>query len=1004
MSSENPAPAALDREGYMGARTLIVAIIGSFVSRRALTKARRATQSEQELLDVLNAAPAHLWRSSADGAVEFVNAAWKKYTGLSEEQTLGWNWEAAIHPDDRNRFTGEWKEALATGQTMESEVRVKRADGQYRWWFVRNVPWRDEKGNVVKRYGGGFEIEDRKRAESLLARENHILEMVAKGESLSEILNALCRVVEEYAAGALASILLLDGDRLRHGGSPSLPKEYTDAIDGAPIGPSAGSCGTAAYRREQVIVEDIATDPLWADYRQLALPHSLCACWSTPVFSSRGEVIATFAMYYREPRRPNHPEQEMIRQITHLAGIAIERKLTQDALRSSEAYLAEAQRVAHLGTWVWNAQDRKIVYVSDEWHRIFGFDPELGPPSWGQGLERIHPEDRDRYVSALERAIAEKTDYDVALRIVLPGGTLKYLQVIGHPVGNESGELVNFVGIASDITERREVEIALRAAMDERTRLSAFREEIGMALSHQEDLKGILHTCAGAVVRHLDAAFARIWTLSGDGRELELQASAGIYKHLDGPHSRIPVGQLKIGLIAQERKPHFTNDAQNDPRVSDKDWARREKMISFAGYPLVLESRLVGVMGMFSQKPFTESTLEALSSAAGIIAQGIERRRAEEALRRSEAYLAEGERLTHVGSWGLNVVTRRALHSSAEHTRLFGFDPEKGTPSFAEFLQRVHPEDQKHVIETFEVLTRSAGDLDLRYRIAAPGAPLKYMHAIGHPVLKQSSAPGEYVGITIDITERRRSDQERERLRQLEADLAHINRVSMMGEMTASLAHELNQPIAAAITNANTCLLWLTRDQPDLEEAREAATRIVKDGTRAAEIIDRTRWFYKKGAPAQPELVDVSEIIREMAALLRNEAARWSVSVHLELADGIPKAMADRVQLQQVFMNLMLNAIEAMRETAGELEIRSRVDRDGQLLISVSDTGVGLPPEKADRIFEAFFTTKPQGIGMGLAITRSIIEAHGGCLWATGNPGRGATFQFTLPLVESAQS
>jgi signal transduction histidine kinase len=271
---------------------------------------------------------------------------------------------------------------------------------------------------------------------------------------------------------------------------------------------------------------------------------------------------------------------------------------------------------------------------------------------------------------------------------------------------------------------------------------------------------------------------------------------------------------------------------------------------------------------------------------------------------------------------------------------------------------------------------------------------------MGRPVRRQSGGvPGEYVGITIDVTERRRSDQERERLRQLEADLAHMNRVSMMGELAASLAHELNQPIAAAITNAGTCLRWLTRDEPDLEEAREAATRIFKDGTRAAEITHRMRSFYKKGAPAQPELVDVAEIVREITALLRNEAARWSVSVHLELADGIPQVTADRVQLQQVFMNLMLNAIEAMRETAGELKVKSRLDQDGQLLISVSDNGVGLPADNAEKIFEAFFTTKPQGTGMGLAITRSIIEAHGGCLWATGNAGRGATFQFTLPLA-----
>lgn len=992
------------RESYALIAFLIVAFIGSYLSRRARAEAGKAIRSELELRDVMNAAPTHLWRCSTHGAVEFVNAGWQKYTGLPVEQALGSKWEDTIHPDDRIRFTAEWKDALTTSQTLESEVRVRRADGQYRWWFVRNVPRKDETGNVAKWYGGGFDIEDRKRAEGLLSRENQILEMVARGESLREILNSLCLLVEGSAGGALASVLLVQGDRLWHGAAPSLPREYTDAINGAPIGVSAGSCGTAAYRREQVIVEDIATDPLWADYRQLALPHSLRACWSTPVFSSQGEVIATFAMYYREPRMPGDAEQEIIRQIAHLAGIAIERKLTQDALRTSEAYLAEAQRVAHLGTWVWRVLDREAVYVSEEWYRIYDFDPKQGRPSLRERLDRIHPEDRDRYVSTVERAIAERDDYEIEYRIVLPGGTMKYLNVTGHPVRNESGELVNYVGIASDITERKQAEMALRAAMDERARISAFREEIGVALSRRKDLKGILHSCASALVRHLDAAFARVWTLSSDGRELELQASAGMYTHLDGSHSRIPVGQLKIGLIAQERKPHFTNDAQNDPRVSDRNWAQQQKIISFAGYPLVLADRLVGVMGMFSRKPLTESTLEALSFAAGIIAQGIERKRAEEALRRSEAYLAEGQRLTHVGSWGLNLAAWQALHSSAEHTRLFGFDPDEGMPSFGEFFQRVHPEDQERVLETFHALLRSGGDLDMQYRVAVPGSPVRYLHAIGHPVVNQSGASGEYVGITIDITERRRSDQERERLHQLEADLAHMNRVTTMGELTASLAHEVNQPITAAMTSARTCMRWLAREIPNIERAREAAARIVDVTDRAAKIISRIRLLFRKGTPER-QLVDMNEVVSDSIALLRNEANRHKISIRAELGRGLPAVLGDRIQLQQVLMNLMINSIDAMKEVDGmrELVFRSRREADDRVLISVSDTGVGLPP-RADQVFNPFFTTKAEGTGMGLAISRSIVESHGGRLWASPNAGGGASFHFTLSAAVEANT
>jgi signal transduction histidine kinase len=220
--------------------------------------------------------------------------------------------------------------------------------------------------------------------------------------------------------------------------------------------------------------------------------------------------------------------------------------------------------------------------------------------------------------------------------------------------------------------------------------------------------------------------------------------------------------------------------------------------------------------------------------------------------------------------------------------------------------------------------------------------------------------------------------------------------------LTASLAHEINQPIAAAVTDARTCLRWLAREQPDIGEARESAARMVKAVTRASEIISRLRQLFKKGAP-QTNLVDVSEVIQEMVVLLRGEASRYSVLIQTDISPGSPRVLADRVQLQQVLMNLMLNGIEAMRDTpsGGELTIRSLRGEGGQLLISVSDTGAGLPAEQADQIFNAFFSTKAQGTGMGLSISRSIIEAHGGRLWATSNSQRGATFHFTLPAAEA---
>jgi len=284
--------------------------------------------------------------------------------------------------------------------------------------------------------------------------------------------------------------------------------------------------------------------------------------------------------------------------------------------------------------------------------------------------------------------------------------------------------------------------------------------------------------------------------------------------------------------------------------------------------------------------------------------------------------------------------------------------------------------------------------------LVMPDNSVKYVHVVAH-ALSDKSGRTEFVGAVMDATERKCAE---EALREAQANLARVSRMTTMGELTASVAHEIKQPISAALINAKTCLRWLGRDQPDVAEAREAAARNIKDVTRASDIISGISLLFKKGA-LRRELLDVNELIREMIVLLHSEASRYSISIRTELAEDLPKVMADRVQLQQVFMNLMLNGIDAMKETTGgrELTIKSEAG-DGQLLISVRDTGVGLPPEQADQIFRTFFTTKDKGTGMGLPISRSIIESHGGRLWVTDNSGRGATFQFTLPRTVAAHA
>ena len=493
-------------------------------------------------------------------------------------------------------------------------------------------------------------------------------------------------------------------------------------------------------------------------------------------------------------------------------------------------------------------------------------------------------------------------------------------------------------------------------------------------------------------------------------------------------------------------------------------------------------------------------------------------RRAEEALRRSEAYLAIAQSLSQTGSFGWDVASGE-IFWSLETYRIFELDPVV-KPTLAFILKRIHPDDGLRVKETLERISLDRTDFHFEHRLLMTDGRVKYLRVSGRASHNSSSDTGvvgavtditaakeaelelqardakirrlvdanivgvlisdltgriidandaflqlvrytrddlacgrlrwkeltppewqaasaravaqleangtcelfekeylrsdgtrvpvlvaaaafegtktESVAFVLDLTERKRAEAERERLRQLQVDLAYMSRVVTVGQLAASLAHEIKQPIGAAVTNAEVCLRSLARDRPDIPEARETALEMGKDIRRAADIIDRVLSLCRKG-PSQLVIVDVNEVIREMVVILRNEANRYSVAMGADLAEGLPKVRADRVQLQQVLLNLMLNSIEAMKDTGGEVTLTSERTEDGGLLVSISDSGIGLTAEDTERIFEAFFTTKSQGTGMGLSISRAIIESHGGRLWATANPSRGATFHFTLP-------
>ena len=542
-----------------------------------------------------------------------------------------------------------------------------------------------------------------------------------------------------------------------------------------------------------------------------------------------------------------------------------ESKRAEESLRRSEGYLAEAQRLTRTGSWVWRVPGRYALHLSEEWYRVYGFDPEAGMPSWEELLQRIHPEDQAIWQATIDRAIGERSDYEVEFRILLPSGTVRYLHTVGHPVVNASGDLVEFVGSSIDVTERKRAE-ALREG----------ESRILEMIARDARLEEILDSLVRVVEAQFAGLLCSVLLLDEDGQHVRHGAAPSLpesyIKAIDGLCIGPKAGSC--GTAMYRREPVVVTDILEDPL-----WEPYRGVVEPYGFRACWSTPILAPSG-------------------------------------------------------------KALGSFA----MYYCEPRSPSPA------------ETHALEMATHLA----------------------------------------GIAI---ERRLARKERERLRQAQADLAHINRVTTLGELTASLAHEIKQPISAAVTDAKTCLRWLRRDEPDVPEACEAASRIVKDVTRAADIINSISLLFKKDG-LQREFLDVNELIREMIVLLRSEATRYSLSIRTELAKDLPKVMADRVQLQQVFMNLMLNGIDAMKETkgGGELTIKSEPD-DGQLLISVSDTGVGLPPEQAEHVFRAFFTTKDNGTGMGLPITRSIIESHGGRLWVNDTRGRGATFQFTLPAT-----
>jgi PAS domain S-box-containing protein len=603
---------------------------------------------------------------------------------------------------------------------------------------------------------------------------------------------------------------------------------------------------------------------------------------------------------------------------------------------------------------VWSAlPDGDVEFCNQRWLEYTGMSfNEIKGMGWAAA---IHPQDITDLREGWRTALVRSNSFEAEARMRRADGCYRWFLIQAVPLRDSGGRIIRWYGTNTDVEE---LKLAQEELQKQTSRLDQLFEQAPEAVA-------VLST-DDRIVR-VNKEFTRMFGYEPD-------------EVLQRPINDLIVPEAQLGGARA-----YTRVLKQGGRVEVETVRKRKDGTEIDVSLLAMSVRSSSGAHVVNYAIYRDIT---------------ERKRAEERLRESEARFQAMADTAPVLIWmtGTDALCNYFNKPWLEFTGRT-MEQEVGIG----WTEGVHPDDLQGCFDCFLPAFHARKPFRMEYRLRRADGEYRWVIESGIPRYTGADEFTGYIGSNIDITELKRAEVERQRLRQLEADLAHINRVSMMGELAASLAHELKQPIAAALTNAKTCVRWLRRDTPDVAEGCEAAFRMINDATRAAEVIDRVRSLYRRDT-SDRELLDVNDLIREMITLLHDKADRNSISIRTELDSELPLITADRVQLQQVLMNLILNGIEAMKDANGELTITSKRTADTQLLVSVSDSGTGLAVGDVDRIFDAFFTTKAQGTGMGLSISRRIIESHGGRLWASANAERGATFQFTLPIEVAAAS
>jgi PAS domain S-box-containing protein len=866
--------------------------------------------SEQNLTQIINTIPIVAWATLPDGSTDFLHSRWLEYAGMSHAEAEGWGWYNAIHPNDQPGLLANWRNCLASGVPTDAEARIRRFDGEYRWFLFRGNPLRDEHGSIIKWYGTNIDIEDRKRAEQALAESER-----------------QSRLIVDTIPG-LVSIFGPNG------GIDGINEQFLEYL-------GQTSEDFQSWRDNGTVHPDDLERHLAGVSRSLSSGEPMD-------FETRLKRFdGTYRWFHLRGNPARDAGGEIMRWYCLMTDID-DRRHAEESVRESEVTLRRI--INTLPTTAWSTSpDGSVDFLSDRWLNYAGVTYEQASGfGWGQV---IHPDDAERLFTYWEARLLSGESVDVEARMRRADGVYRWFLFRADPLRDESGSIIKWYGTNIDIEDRRRVDEALRES--------------------ERHARLIVDTIPGMI-----ALFSPKGDLIGANHQLL-------------EYFGKPIEELKDWAADSVVHP---DDIPGCLEAFTKSIAK--------GEPCEVETRFVRYDGVY--RWFQLRGLPLTDTNRGIIRWYVlltdidDRKSAEQKLRRSEAFLADAQRVSKTGSFAWEVGSEDVTWSE-ETYRIYGFELDEPV-TLKNIRNKLHPDNLVTFERVAEAAQHEGSNFDHETRMVMADQSIKYVRVVAHNERNKDGAL-ELRGAVRDVTATRLAE---EALSKARSDLARVARVTSLGILTASIAHEVNQPLAGIVNNANACLRLLDSEPPNLVVAKETARRTIRDGNRAADVIARLRALFSKN-PFSIQEVDLNEAVHEVIALSRGDIQRNRVVLQSELASGLPSVAGDRIQLQQVMLNLLRNATEAMSGVSDRerrVLIKTQPHGADQVCFSVSDAGIGFENATAERLFEAFYSTKNEGMGIGLSVSQSIVDAHQGSLWAASNEGPGVTVSFAVPVYD----